>query len=96
MPKKRSIHLILPSGSQSMSFEYSPREDEKIDSSIENGAPYLYINRPGMITLARILMKMATGDYVAGFHVHLEKNFDSDLPECVAIILSPDDAPPYE
>lgn len=79
-----------------ITFEYSPEGDEKLDTNVQEGIPFLSLNRPGMITLAQTLIKMANGEYSAGFHIHLRKDFDGDLPEKLAIVLAPDDAPPYK
>jgi hypothetical protein len=96
MTKRHFAYEFEQDKSNRISFDYSPRGDDKIDSTVENGTPVLYLNRPGMITLARTLIKMATGDHQAGFHVHLRKDFNADLAEALTVILSPDDAPPYE
>lgn len=96
MKKKHFAYDFEQDSANRISFDYSPEGNDKIESGIESGNPVLYLNRPGMITLARTLIKMATGDYQAGFHVHLRKNFNADLPEALTVILSPDDAPPYE
>lgn len=70
-----------------ITFEYSPDADEKLDTLIENGVPILYLNRPGMITLAKILIKMAMGPYNDGFHVHLNKDLNADLPNRLTVML---------
>ena len=70
-----------------ITFEYSPEADEKLDTLIENGVPILYLNRSGMITLAKILIKMAMGPYDDGFHVHLSKNLNADLPDRLTVML---------
>jgi hypothetical protein len=94
--KKHFTYEFEQDGTNQISFDYSLKGDDKIDSGVESGTPVLYLNRPGMITLARTLIKMAAGDYRAGFHVHLRKNFNADLSDALTIILSPDDAPPYD
>jgi len=96
MTKRHFAYDFEQETANRISFDYSPKGDEKIDTAVENGLPVLYLNRPAMITLARTLIKMATGSYQAGFHVHLRKDFNADLREVLTVILSPDDAPPYE
>ncbi len=96
MTKKHFAYDFEPDTANQISFDYSPKGDDKIESGVESGTSVLYLNRPGMITLARTLIKMAMGDYQPGFHVHIRKNFNADLPEALTVILSPDDAPPYE
>jgi hypothetical protein len=91
MAKKHFAYDFEQDEPNQIVFDYSPEEDEKISSTIENGVPFLYLNKSGMITLARTLIKMAVGDYQDGFHVHLHKDFNADLPECLAILLAPDD-----
>lgn len=96
MPKKRFVYEFEEEPANRISFDYSPLADDKIDSTVENDTPFLYLNRPAMITLARTLIKIAMGDHQAGFHVHINKDFNADLPECLTILLSPDDAPHYQ
>jgi hypothetical protein len=95
MTKRRFVYEYKVDETNSITIDYSPEGDDTIETSIENGIPFLYLNRLGMITLARILIKMATGDHQEGFHVHLRKHFSADLPECLTVLLAPDDAPPY-
>src|SRR5258708_37755569 len=64
-----------------ITFEYSPEADEKLDALIENCVPILYLNRPAMLTLAKTLIKMALGPYGEGFHVHLRRDLNADLPD---------------
>lgn len=70
-----------------ITFEYSPQADEKLDTLVENEVPILYLNRPGMITLAKILIKMAVGPYDEAFHVELTKDFNADLPLRLIVML---------
>lgn len=72
----------------SLSYQVSLEEDERLDSSIQNGVPFLYLNRSAMITLARILIKMATGSNSDGFHLHLHKDFNEDAPDAIVLSLS--------
>ncbi len=96
MTKKRFTYEFEIDPVNEIRLEYSPNGDDKISTAVENGVPFLYLNRPGMITLARMLVKMACGDHEAGFHVQFRKEFNADLPEALTIFLAPDDAPPYE
>ena len=70
------------------SFQYSPESDEELDTLVENGIPILYLNRPAMLTLAKILIKMGLGTYDYGFHVHLNKDFNAYLPDRLTDALS--------
>ena len=70
-----------------ITFEYSPEADEKLDTLVENNVPILSLNRPAMITLAKTLIKMARGPYDNGFHIHLRKDFNADLPDRLIVML---------
>jgi hypothetical protein len=70
-----------------ITFEYSPEADEKLDTQVENNVPILSLNRPAMITLAKTLIKMALGPYDDGFHVHLRKDLNADLPDRLIVML---------
>ena len=80
-PQKNRIH-----------FDYSPDADEAVLTSVENGLPVLYLNRSGLLMLAKTLIRMSMGPYTDGFHVHLRRNFDADQPECLTIMLHEQDA----
>lgn len=70
-----------------ITFEYSAEADEKLDTLVENGVPILYLNRSGMITVAKTLIKMAFGPYDDGFHVHLTKDLNAELPDRLTVML---------
>ena len=93
MAMKRFLYEFEQDAPNRISFEYSPNADEKLEATSENGTATLYLNRPAMLTLARTLIKMADGDYREGFHVHLHRDFNADLPDCLTVVLSQDDAP---
>jgi hypothetical protein len=71
-----------------ITFDYSPEADERMDTSVENGVLFLYLNRSAMITLAKTLIKVANGPYSDGFHVHLHKDLNADEPERLVVLLS--------
>jgi hypothetical protein len=95
MTKKTFTYEFEQDPSNRISFEYSPEADEKLETGLQGDEMVLYLNKPGMLTLARTLIKMAKGDYKEGFHVHLRKDFNADLPDRLMVVLSPDDAPSY-
>jgi len=74
-------------GKNRITFDYSPEADEKLDTLVENNVPILSLNRPAMITLAKTLIKMAQGPYDNGFHVHLRKDLNADLPDRLILML---------
>lgn len=71
-----------------LTYECSFDEDERLETSVENGVPFIYLNRSAMITMAKILIKMANGSYSNGFHLHLHKDFNEDAPDAVVLLLS--------
>ena len=70
-----------------LTIDYALDYDEvlKVDKLGEEA--FISGNREGLLTLARLLVKLALGDYPAGYHVHLNEDFDADKPKalCVAI-----------
>ena len=71
------------------SLRYELSEDECLESLVENGVPVLYMNRSAMLTMAKLLIKMAGGSYPEQFHVHLGKDF-GEGPDALTIMLYPD------
>jgi hypothetical protein len=69
-------------------------EDERLSTTIENGVPTIYANRSGLITIAKILIKVALGSYANGFHLHIQQNFNEDLPDCLTIMLDSSESGP--
>jgi hypothetical protein len=74
----------------SLSYELSLEDDERLESRVENGAPILYLNRSAMLTMAKILIKIAKGAHSEQFHIHLRKDFRDDGPDALTIMLYPD------
>ena len=71
------------------SLRYELSEDECFESLVENEVPVLYMNRSAMLTMAKLLIKMAGGSYSEQFHVHLSKDF-GEGPDALTIALYPD------
>jgi len=90
---------VFPMANKTFTYEYpdtSPRslsyecsETELLNTSVENGVPFLYANRAGMLTLAKILIKLSQGACENGFHLHLRRNFGDDAatPDVLTILL---------
>lgn len=70
-----------------ITFDYDEEAREQLDSQIEDSRPVVFMNREGMVTMAKLLLKMAHGSYSDGFHVHLRQNFNADEPEVLTIVL---------
>jgi pyruvate formate-lyase activating enzyme-like uncharacterized protein len=75
-------------GKNRIKIEYDSEAGERMQTSVEDGVPYLYLNRAAMITLAKILVKIANGNYTDGFHIHLYKDFNADEVESLVVLLS--------
>ena len=84
--KKTFTFEFEEENANTLTFECSLAEDEKLSTSVKNGVPAIYANRSALITLAKLLIKMALGSHVDGFHVHLHQDFNSELPDCVTVI----------
>jgi hypothetical protein len=69
----------------SLSYEMSMDEDEHLESFIENGIPFLYMNRSAMLTMAKLLIRFADGSYGAVPYTR-EKNF-GEGPDVLTILL---------
>jgi hypothetical protein len=66
-------------------FDYDDEARERLDTQVESDKILVFANREGMITLAKLLLKIAHGSYSEGFHVHLRKDFNADEPEILTI-----------
>jgi len=71
-----------------ISYESSAAEDERLRIEMIDGVPFIFANGSGLLTLARILIKIALSKYKDGFHVHLHRDFNADSPEVLAVGLS--------
>jgi hypothetical protein len=79
----------IPANSQNrITFDYDEEAREVLETRIQDGQIFLFANREGMITLSKLLLTIAHGDYTEGFHVHLRKDFNADNPECLAIVFA--------
>ena len=56
----------------------------------EDGFPVTYANRQAFLSLAKTFVKIAFCDYSDGFHIHLAKDFDTEQPEILRVILNND------
>jgi hypothetical protein len=73
-----------------ITFDYDDAAREQFDVRAEGDQIYLFANSEGMITLAKLLLKIAHGTYSKGFHVHLRKDFNADNPEVLMVGLTED------
>ena len=60
------------------SIRYEVEQGGTLSASVENGVPFIYANREGMLTLAKLLLQLSLGQYKNGFHIHLRSDFSDD------------------
>jgi hypothetical protein len=87
MKKKFEFEFEDESLKNGITFEYDDDsiDDLFLDVSFNYGQSIIYANRKGFMVLAKIFAKIALGDYVEGFHVHLGKNFDAEGDDILTI-----------
>jgi hypothetical protein len=83
---QRFVYEFADERANTIHFDYSPDGDEQLSTAIENGTPVIYANPSGLLTLAKLLVKMSVGPHSNGFHVHLRENFDADQVECLTVM----------
>jgi hypothetical protein len=74
-----------------ITFDYSPEDDEELDTLVEHGVPVLSANRPALLSLAKLFVRMALGEYSDGFHVHLRKDLNADEEDRLIVMLHSSD-----
>ena len=74
-----------------ITFDYDVEARERLDTKIEGDSLFVFANREGMISLAKMLLKMAHGSYSNGFHVHVRRDFNANDPQVLTVVLSNDD-----
>ena len=92
---KKAFHVEFDDESASATgkkhdrISYEILDDAQLRLELVEDAPFLFGNRPGFLSLARMLVKMSLSDYKNGFHVHLRQDFsgDAELPDAVTICL---------
>ena len=85
------VYDIASNEHNKITFDYDEEARERLDAKLKGDTLSVFANREGMITLAKLLLKMAYGSYSDGFHVHLRKDFNADNPEILTVVLSRDD-----
>ena len=82
---KRFEYEFEDEGSRSLTIDYDEHEDERLEVLRDNGQLFLFANKAGLLCLARICIKLALGQYQDGYHLHIRKDFDADLPEAFVL-----------
>lgn len=84
---KKQYHFEFEDESSSGVLEFESDLSARLNMEVVEGVPFLYANREGMLTLAKILIQMSLATYWHGYHVHLSKNFEPNGPECLCVML---------
>jgi hypothetical protein len=71
-----------------MTMKYSWEEDEKLNVESTDGQILLSANPSGLVRLGEFLIQMGRSAYKPGFHIHLTKDFNADLPEVLIVSVS--------
>lgn len=90
MKRKFKFEFEDQSSENSISFEYDDVVEEKMTVVLEDGVPVMYANRQAFLSLAKTFVKIVLCDYSDGFHIHLAKDFDTEQPEILRVILNND------
>ncbi|HTA22867.1 MAG TPA: hypothetical protein VK763_04990 [Terriglobales bacterium] len=77
-------------GKKHDALSYEVLEEAQLRAELLDGILFLSGNRPGFLSLARILVKIGLSGYKDGFHIHLRRDFsgDADLPDQLTICLN--------
>jgi hypothetical protein len=87
MKKKFEFEFEDESLKDRITFEYEDAsiDDLLLDVSFNYGQAIISANSEGFMVLAKLFAKLALGNYVEGFHVHLSNNFDGDGDDVLTI-----------
>ena len=75
--KKFEFKFSDESSKGKLTIDYSSSDDELLQFGKENDEVFLFANRTGCLALAKILLKLALGEYKAGYHLHLGPDFSA-------------------
>jgi hypothetical protein len=77
-------------GKKHDALSYEVSEEAQLTAELLNGSLFLWGNRPGLLGLAKILIRMGLSEYKDGFHVHLRQDFsgDAELPDVLTICVN--------
>jgi hypothetical protein len=72
------------------SVTYECGETERLATSVQDGVPFVFANRAGMLALAKLLIQLGLGEHEDGFHVHLRADFSDDAakPDALTLLLN--------
>jgi len=93
MTQKTFTFVFDDESPRKVTFDYSSDATEELNVTVEDEIPVLYANKKGLLTLAKLFVRLAHGDYAAGFHVHVSKDFDADKSETLRVVVAEDSNP---
>jgi len=72
------------------SVTYECDETERLSTSIQDGVPFVFANRAGMLALAKLLIQLSLGEHEDGFHVHLCDDYSEGAakPDVLTLLLN--------
>jgi hypothetical protein len=87
--ENKTFTYQFPDGSP-RSVNYECGNADRLATTVEDGVPFVYANRAGMLTLAKLLIQLSLGEYKNGFHIHLRADFgdDASKPDVLTILLN--------
>jgi hypothetical protein len=88
MDKRFEFTFKDESARNTISFDYENYE-ERLVLRTEGDVVYLEANPEALLTLAKLMIKMALCDYSNGFHVHVPEDFDASKPGkqiCIGVL----------
>lgn len=77
MKKRFSLEFDIEDPA-TLTYETTDPSSERLEVSSEGETCVLYVNRGAARVFAEIFGKLALGEYKAGFHLHIPRNFDHD------------------
>ncbi len=72
-------------GAKHDSISISCAGGERLSRFEVSGVPFISGNSDGLVKLGELLIQVGLSDYRSGFHLHINKDFDSDQDEVLII-----------
>jgi hypothetical protein len=90
--KKSFLYEYKADRHDSISLEFADDRSERLNAyrCETTGEVVINANSIALLSMAKILIKMAQGDYSSSFHLHLREDFDDAKPQVIRIQLLKD------
>jgi hypothetical protein len=93
--KKDFTYEFVEGRPNSLTYEISLEENERLRVLASRGIATLCLNHAGMLTMAKLLVRFAAGRYSKTFHLHLREDFGDTGPDALTIMMYPDEGGIY-